>query len=103
MLPSSTKLKFIIGNLFNLFLIFFVAKKIGILKKKINIAFSTLEADFVTFPDDSQNDSFLSFSIDLNKTLNEINLAYKNVLLFSVSNICSGFECENYVSARDGR
>jgi FkbH-like protein len=70
-------------------------------KKKINIAFSTVETDLVGFPDIIKNNSFLSFSIDLNKTLNEIYLAYKNVKLFSISNICSGFEFENYVSTRD--
>jgi len=70
-------------------------------KKKINIVFSTLETDLISFPDTIKNNSFLSFSIDLNQTLNEINLAYKNVLIFSISNICSGFEFENYVSSRD--
>jgi FkbH-like protein len=70
-------------------------------KRKINIAFSILETDLVGFPDVIKNNSFLSHSIELNKTLKEIELAYKNVILFSVSNICSGFEFENYVSSRD--
>jgi FkbH-like protein len=70
--------------------------------KKINIVFSLLESDFITPPVGGlKNDSLLSLSVKLNQIITEICDFHNNVLSFSMTNICSGFECENITSPRD--
>jgi len=69
--------------------------------RQINVAISILEADLICFPAPLRNSSFLSFMSDFNHELNRLSKKYKNLYLYSLANICSGFDVAGLSSPRN--